>query len=225
MFHCLSGSWLVSRELEATGQETSWGKCGCFSCILHLLSPEQVTLHCDRVVCLCSSRFIWESQPENTHAFHSFFLSDPVQPHVSPPPPPLPVTLSSSPLHRTIRFSGHMESVQGSLLLVVVVVWAQMLSPVSLPYKPPPPFPVSPPVVFWVRGKDSPALLPSLQKLWRLLYRASYHSTCNSGTYSTRKCCFEWRVLLNSSSTSRPNLFEFNFARKQLKNNILLPKE
>ena len=145
------------------------------SFILHLLPPGKENLNCDQV-CLCSSRFIWESQPENTRASRSFslLLFSPGQPHVSPP-------LSSSPLDQTIHFSWHMESVQSSLLLLVWLqsAVASLSLSLSLSHNP---LLMSPPVVFWVRGSIPQHCSHHYSST--VCHCAEAHSSCNSGTYS-----------------------------------------
>lgn len=91
-------------------------------------SPQKEALYCD-CVCVCSSHLVWESAGK--HQCVSFLLFCPTPLPIPSAPAsltclPPPLTLSSSPLDQTIHFSGHMESVQSSLmLLLLLLVWVQ----------------------------------------------------------------------------------------------------
>lgn len=139
-------------------------------------------------VCLCSSRFIWESQPENIRAFHSFFF--PRSPRCLTCPPRNSLLISSRSDHlflwahgKWAEFIATAAASAAGLLVQNVVASLSLSLSFSLSLNPHLPLHVSPPVVFWVMGKHSLALLSSPQKLCRLLYRASPHASCYSVAY------------------------------------------
>lgn len=126
----------VQVSLRATGDSwPSWGKWKCF-----LRGPSRSSFNPQfplpptrgsllwLCLCVCSSHLVWESAGK--HQCVSFLLFCPTPLPIPSAPAsltclPPPLTLSSSPLDQTIHFSGHMESVQSSLMLLLLLVWVQ----------------------------------------------------------------------------------------------------